>query len=115
MGQVPEKIGIEGEQKGGGGRKEERGRGGGTHPNAVPMVNHQLGWDKQSRQSRKAPPKRLCKYTGKNIPGRILRAAAKLNEDDTTGVGGTTRTIGTNKEEGSETTSGVETDAVKRH
>ena len=52
----------------------------------------------QSRQCQKAPPKRLCKYTGKDIPGRIP-AAVTPDEDDMTGVGGTTGTIDTTTEE----------------
>ena len=111
LGQVPEEIEIEGERIGGGGGKRERGRKGETNPNAAPMVNHRLGQDMQSRQCWKAPPKRSCKYTGKDIPGRIP-AAVTPDEDDVTRVGGTTGTIGTTEEEGSETTGGVETDAV---
>ena len=111
LGQVPEEIEIEGERIGRGGGKRERGRKGGTNPNAAPMVNHRLGQDMQSRQCWKAPPKRSCKYTGKDIPGRIP-AAVTPDGDDMTGVGGTTGTIDTTAEEGSETTGGVETDAV---
>ena len=115
-GQVPEEIEIEGERIGGGGGKRERGREGGTHPNAALMVNHQLGLPSARlghviQAMPEGPSQRLCKYTGKDIPGRIP-AAVTPDGDDMTGVGGTTRTIDTTAEEGSKITGGVETDAV---
>ena len=99
LGQVPEEIEIKGERIGGGGGKRERGRKGRTDPNAAPIVNHRLGQDMQSRQCWKALPKRSCKYTGKDIPGRIP-AAVTPDEDDATRVGGTTETSAQPKRKG---------------